>query len=74
MGAQHGAFAHLGDVAIPVTIATGARDPVGPAAFAPHIAEALPRAELRVFDHLGHFGPLEDPDAVAADLLRVLGP
>lgn len=74
MGAQHGAFAHLGDVAIPVTIATGARDPVGPAAFAPHIAEALPRAELMVFDHLGHFGPLEDPDAVAADLLRVLGP
>lgn len=74
MGAQHGAFAHLGDVTIPVTIATGARDPVGPAAFAPHIAEALPHGDLVVFEHLGHFGPLQDPDAIATDLLRVLEP
>ncbi|MBL8777052.1 MAG: alpha/beta hydrolase [Acidimicrobiales bacterium] len=74
MGGQHGAFAHLGDVAIPVTVATGVRDPVGPAAFAPHIAEALPHGELVVFDHLGHFGPLEDPDAVAMSILDALRP
>ncbi len=72
MGAQHGAFAHLGDVALPVTIATGAVDPVGPAAFAPAIADALPHGELVVFDDLGHFGPLQDPDAVADDMLRAL--
>ena len=47
-------------------------NPNWPAAFAPQIAEALPHGELVVFDHLGHFGPLEDPDAVAADVLRAL--
>ena len=73
MGAQHGAFAHLGEVTIPVTIATGATDPVGPAAFAAAIADALPQGELVVFDELGHFGPLQDPAAVAADVRRAFG-
>lgn len=72
MGASHGAFGRLGQVDLPVTIATGGVDPVGPAAFAPAIADALPHGELVVFDDLGHFGPLQDPDAVADDILRAL--
>lgn len=65
MGANHDAFAHLTEVAVPVTIATGRTDPFGPAAVAPAIAERLPHGRLVVFEDLGHFGPLEDPDRVA---------
>ena len=65
MGANHDAFAHLATVAIPVTIARGRADPFGPAAMAPAIAERLPDGRLVVFDDLGHFGPLEDPDRIA---------
>lgn len=65
MGAHHDAFAHLANVAIPVTIASGRTDPFGPAAMAPAIAERLPHGRLVVFDDLGHFGPLEDPDRIA---------
>lgn len=72
MGANHAAFAHLGDIEIPTTIALGGTDRVGPAAFAPAIADALPHGELVVFDDLGHFGPLEDPDAVADDIRRAV--
>lgn len=65
MGASHDAFAHLAEVTIPVTIASGRADPFGPAAMAPAIAERLPHGRLVVFEDLGHFGPLEDPDRVA---------
>lgn len=65
MGAGHDAFAHLAEIVAPVTIATGRKDPYGPAAVAPMLAERLTRGELEVFDDLGHFGPLEDPDRVA---------
>lgn len=72
MGANHGAFARLGEIEIPTTIAQGGTDQVGPAAFAPAIADALPHGELVVFHDLGHFGPLEDPDAVADDIRRAV--
>jgi pimeloyl-ACP methyl ester carboxylesterase len=66
-GMHHQAFAHLGEVACPVTVATGAAVP-GPALAAPAVAAALPHGELARHDDLGHFGPLEDPAGIAADL------
>jgi pimeloyl-ACP methyl ester carboxylesterase len=66
MGSRHGAFEHLGSVTCPVTIARGAVTDFGPAAFAGQIAAALPDGRLDVFDDLGHFGPLQRPDEVAA--------
>jgi hypothetical protein len=35
---------------------------------APAVAAALPRGELVRHDDLGHFGPLQDPAAIAADI------
>jgi pimeloyl-ACP methyl ester carboxylesterase len=35
-------------------------------------AETLPNGVLRTFGHLTHFGPLQDPVTVAADLLAFL--
>lgn len=61
----HEAFAHLGDLACPVVLAVG-DDGGAPAAFGPMAAEALARGRLERFAQLGHFGPLEAPDRVAA--------
>lgn len=63
-GGTNGAFEHLGEVACPVVVACG-EDAVGPAAFAPAIAAALPHGNLERHRHLGHFGPLEAPSVLA---------
>ncbi|MCB0960594.1 MAG: alpha/beta fold hydrolase [Acidimicrobiales bacterium] len=57
----------MADVDVPVVVARGVREPWGPQAFAPAVADALPRGRSRAYDHLGHFGPFEDPTTVAAD-------
>jgi pimeloyl-ACP methyl ester carboxylesterase len=70
MAPVHDAFAHLGDVRCPVTLACGARsDTITPAVLAMQ-AEQMPSARTEVLDGLGHFAPLEDPAAVAASIRR----
>ena len=48
----------------PSMVASG--DEAGPSLFAPAIVDVLPNARLVPFDQLGHFGPLEAPERVAA--------
>jgi pimeloyl-ACP methyl ester carboxylesterase len=38
------------------------------AAMVPPLAEALPRGELRIHRHLGHFGPLQSPGLIADEI------
>jgi pimeloyl-ACP methyl ester carboxylesterase len=64
----NGAFEVLGQVACPVVVASG-DEGFGPALFAPAVADALPHGELERFEHIGHFGPLEAPDHVAASVV-----
>jgi hypothetical protein len=66
-GGSHATFEHLGEVRCPVRIVCGLADG-GPAAFAPAIAEALPRGDLERHDHLSHFGPLEAPSELAVSV------
>ena len=63
-GSAHQAFASLGDVHCPVTVAIGV-ETVPPAVFARPIVAALPRGTLVEFGDLGHFGPLEEPGRIA---------
>ena len=72
MGGQHRAFERLGEVRCPVTVAVGAVTPYGPAAVAEQIADALPHGRLEPHPDLGHFGPLEDPAAIAAAVQAAL--
>ena len=65
MGARHHAYDGLDEVRCPVTIARGRIEP-GPATFADAVSQRLPAGRLEVFDDLGHFGPMEDPDRLAA--------
>ena len=68
--AVHGrASAH----AIPVAVVVGRPEAMGPAAFAPATAAALSRGTLIERPQLGHFGPLEDPQAMAADVADWVG-
>ncbi len=69
-GASHSAFACLGSVACPVVLACGElTDSFGPA-FLDAEAARLRRARVEVISGLGHFGPLQDPEAVAGSVRR----
>jgi pimeloyl-ACP methyl ester carboxylesterase len=53
---------------LPTLLATGGEPGSPLAAMAPPVVAALPRAELRIHTHLGHFGPLQGPAAVGAEI------
>jgi pimeloyl-ACP methyl ester carboxylesterase len=62
----HDIYGRLDEVRCPVLVMAAPPEEGTPAAFAEDVARSLPHGELHRFDHLGHFGPLEDPKAVAA--------
>ena len=67
-GFSHDAYRRLGELSCPVTLACGAEtDGFGLDLLALYAAR-LARPEVLVLPGLGHFGPLEDPAAVAASL------
>jgi pimeloyl-ACP methyl ester carboxylesterase len=61
---RHDTHQRLGEVACPVTVAIGG-DGSAPALWAPATAAALPHGRLERHPTLSHFGPLEDPAAMA---------
>jgi len=66
----HIGYRMLADVHCPTVVATGGVGGDGSLAnVAPQLVDKLPRGELLRMDGLGHFGPLQDPDAVAAAIL-----
>jgi pimeloyl-ACP methyl ester carboxylesterase len=72
MGMRHGAFEQLGSIRCPVTVLRGRAEAPGPATVAPMVADALPAGVLEDHPELGHFGPLEDPAAMAASMRSVV--
>jgi pimeloyl-ACP methyl ester carboxylesterase len=66
--ASSGAWGVLTSVRIPVAVVAGRHDEAGPAAFAGAAAETLPEGSLALEPDLGHFGPLEDPAALAEEV------
>lgn len=67
-GFSHTAYAHLDRVSGPVTLACGEdTDAFGPS-FLELFAARLARVETTVLPRLGHFGPLEDPAALAVSV------
>lgn len=65
-GTRHDAFRRLAEVGCPVTIARGERSVAMPAEVVETQVAGLPDGRLEVLPRLGHFGPLEDPEALAA--------
>jgi pimeloyl-ACP methyl ester carboxylesterase len=71
---SHDAFARLEGVRCPVTLACGAdTDAIG-RGLLKLFAGRLVEARTNVFPGLGHFGPLEDPEAVAQSVAESLAP
>lgn len=66
-GGGHDAFARLREVRCPVVVVCG-EEPMGPAAFGEAIADGLPDGRVERHHHMGHFGPLEAPGALAASV------
>ena len=69
-GFSHDAYRRLGEVHCPVTVAYGERTTAMGAAVCEPVAARLPAARLEVLPGLTHFGPLEDPEAVAQAVLQ----
>jgi pimeloyl-ACP methyl ester carboxylesterase len=66
--ASSGAWHNAATLEMPVAVVAGRPEAVGPAAYAPAIAAVLRRGTLIERPQLGHFGPLEDPAAMADDV------
>lgn len=62
----------LGAITAPSLVIAGAHDALPPERMR-ETAEAIPDAELVVFEASGHFAPLEEPEAFAAAVFRFLG-
>ena len=70
MGAMHTLWDRLGNITAPTTIACGEiTDTITPQ-YATEIASRIPGATMLSMTGLGHFGPIEDPDATTAAILE----
>ena len=67
----HATYERLDEVRCPVTVACGG-DPAGPAQMASAIADRLPAGRVERHPQLTHFGPMEDPAALAAAVRAAL--
>lgn len=63
---RHDMWRHLGEVTVPVWVLCGRPEPNQPSARAAALAAEIPGARYIELDHLGHFGPMQAPDDVAA--------
>ena len=69
MGPANELWGQLSGVDCPVLVACGARtDAINPK-LAEMIVARLPHGRLEIFERLGHFGPMEDPDACRTSML-----
>lgn len=71
-GGAHRGWSTLGQVACPVVVARG-DDSGPPATLSPAIASRLPSGQLIELPGLGHFGPMQDPARVAAEVVDYFG-
>ncbi len=69
MGPDNGAWSILGDVDVPVTVASGAATNAMLPAMVADVVARLGHARHELWDGRGHFGPLEDPDRATASVL-----
>ena len=62
----------LGDVTVPVLVVTGTHDRITLPAASRHLADNLPKAELKIFDGCGHMTMMESHEEFNALLTRFL--
>lgn len=68
-GPSHGLWLALPAIQTTVRVVCGEQSTAVPARLAERIAARLPHGSVEVMAGVGHFGPLEDPDAAVASIL-----
>jgi pimeloyl-ACP methyl ester carboxylesterase len=68
----NGAWFRLGQIKAPVTLACGTGDAHFNEEALTAAAARIPEARLDVLPRVGHFGPMEEPEAVAASILAAM--
>ncbi len=68
-GPAHGLWAALPEIRTTVQVVCGEQSDAIPPALAARIAARLPHGHAEVMTGVGHFRPLEDPDAAAASIV-----
>ncbi|MBT0773252.1 alpha/beta hydrolase [Kineosporia sp. J2-2] len=63
----------LGGTGMPVVVVTGQHDFIGGPRWAQALGQAIPGARLRILQHSGHFGHVEEPGGFARAAALVLG-
>jgi pimeloyl-ACP methyl ester carboxylesterase len=62
----------VGGLTVPTIVGIGGEEPTS-TLFGEPLSHAMPNARLIRYPHLGHFGPLQDPDTIGADILDAAG-
>ena len=70
MGVANGVYPRLRDVTCPTLVVCGEHTDAIPPKLGGMIVERLPTGRLEVMPGVGHFGPMQDPGATAASMLR----
>lgn len=73
-GSRHSFWDEAAKLDRPSTVVAGRPDPFTPAAFAHYVADRIPGAEFEAHPDLGHFGPMQVPDAIAASITAAVLP
>jgi len=74
MGSAHDGFKRLPGLTCPVRYVSGSTSLSMPEAFTRPLSERTPKGSFERAEGLGHFGPMEDPDAIVASILRFAEP
>lgn len=70
-GARAMRIERVADVVTPTVVAVGqSHESLDPALLGPFVATGLANATLLHYDHIGHFGPFEDPFTIAQDIRK----
>jgi pimeloyl-ACP methyl ester carboxylesterase len=70
MGTANGVYPRLRDVRCPTVVVCGEHTDAIPPALGEMIVARLPAGRLEIMPGVGHFGPMQDPDATVESMLR----
>jgi pimeloyl-ACP methyl ester carboxylesterase len=70
MGVANGVYQRLHEVQCPTLVVCGEHTDAIPAMLGEMIVERLRAGRLQIMPGVGHFGPMQDPDATVASMLR----
>ena len=70
MGTANGVYPRLRDVRCPTLVVCGEHTDAIPPQLGEMIVERLPHGRLEIMSGVGHFGPMQDPEATVESMLR----